>query len=173
MEPSTTPLYLSWNAAQCQSYIHTSIIRMHTTPFADWTMQWFNCTLKVCVHMLTLVYRVWHVRKAISTTQGHVHCNRSCPCSNRLGMPTFITGIPFSCLYQVHNTPTHSHIFVQIAACSSENNSGSTAECTFLLLHIHHRNCIQCNEVYVWCYLTRSGKACRRIDCEQLCKSIN
>ena len=55
--------------------------------------------------------------------------------------------------------PYIPHIFVQIAACSSENTSGSTAECTFLPLHIHHSNCMQCNEVYVWCRLTRSGKA--------------
>ena len=36
------------------------------------TVQWFNCTLKVCVHMLTRVCRVWNVWNAISTTQGCV-----------------------------------------------------------------------------------------------------
>ena len=110
--------------AECSTLPKLLLSLECTQHLADWTMQWFNCTLKVCAHMLTHVYRVWHVRNAVSTTQGHVHCNRSCPCSNRLDIPLPLLVYPSVVCTRCIILP-HIHIY------------------SYKLLHAHQRTTVE------------------------------
>lgn len=67
---------------------------MHTVHCADYynggcmysSTRWFSCS--ICSHIHIITWLVWNF---VSTTEGHVHCNKSCLSSHRLGMPTCIT----------------------------------------------------------------------------------
>ena len=134
-----TTIHCTWagNSTKPMPSLEWNQHLMLTLPYWNYsscTTQW-TVTLKVCVHMLTRVYRVWDVRNAVSTTQGRVTATGAVSCSNKLVMPTFITGTPISYLYQVQNALTFH-------------------PCLYKLLHIHHK--VYSNEKHCWMYIPSS-----------------